>query len=75
MRINVIKALKKFKCVSLNSMVKELFQLHNRVSWEGKGFIQLFYAEERSIISSQMCLCEKYTSIGEWEKLKARLVS
>jgi hypothetical protein len=59
MRINVNQALKKFKRASLNSMVKELFQLHNRASWEGKRYNQLSYVEKRSIISSRMFLREK----------------
>ena len=70
-RININQGLKQFRKATINSMCKELLQIHHRDCFEGVDYSKLTYKQKRSVISSHLFLKEKYSSTGEGEKLKA----
>jgi len=73
--LSVAKALKKNEKASKNSILKELAQIVDKGVWEVISKSELTRAQLRKVIRSSMFLKEKFTSSGEFDKLKARLVA
>jgi hypothetical protein len=75
LRISVTKAIKSLGKAAVKSIVKELVGIHNEKAWEPVRMRDLSYKQKSKIVRSFLFLKEKYTSTGEFEKLKARLVA
>jgi hypothetical protein len=73
--MTVNQALNKLGKPAVNSIVKELLQMHQRKVWTGVRMKDLTYKQKKRIISSSMFLKDKYLPDGSFEKLKARLVA
>ena len=73
--IMVKKALKKYGRAALQSMIAEIQQLVDKDAITPQPLNKLSKQQLREIISSHMFLKEKFSSTGEFEKLKARLVA
>jgi hypothetical protein len=74
-RLSVQKALKKNEAASKKSILKELRQIVDKDVWEVIDKAKLTKVQLKKAIRSSMFLKEKFTSDGEFEKLKARLVA
>lgn len=70
--ISVKKALNIMPKDAIKSIYKELYQLHNKKVFQG---VLPGMKSVKKTIKSFMFLKEKYTSTGEFDKLKARLVA
>jgi hypothetical protein len=75
MRISVTKALKSIGKAAVKSIVKELVGIHNEGGWKPIRASTLTSKQRSRMVRSFLFLKEKYTSTGEFEKLKARLVA
>jgi hypothetical protein len=73
--LSVAKALKKNEKASRKSILSELKQIVDKSVWEVIEKSSLTKVQLRKAIRSSMFLKEKFTSDGEFEKLKARLVA
>jgi hypothetical protein len=73
--ITVRKALDKFGEKALRSMFEEMMQMPDKQVFTPQDPRKLSHAEKRTVISSSMFLKEKFSSTGDFEKLKARLVA
>jgi Reverse transcriptase (RNA-dependent DNA polymerase) len=74
-QLTVNKALDKFGKHAVKSLCAELQQMHNKRVWEPVSVKTLSISERKSVIRSSMFLKEKFSSTGEFQKLKARLVA
>jgi hypothetical protein len=75
MRISVTKALKSLGKAAITSITKELVGIHNEKGWRPIRIRDLTARQKTRMVRSFLFLKEKYTSTGEFEKLKARLVA
>jgi hypothetical protein len=75
MRISVTKALKTIGKAAVTSIAKELVGIHNAKGWKPIRFCDTSRAQRAKMVRSFLFLKEKYTSTGDFEKLKARLVA
>ena len=75
MRISVTKALKIIGKPAQASILKELVGIHSQKGWKPIHLTSLTARQKGKMIRSFLFLKEKYTSMGEFEKLKARLVA
>ena len=73
--ITVNQALGKFRKEAFESICAELMQMHNKGVWRPVSLKTLSAPERKKIIRSSMFLKEKFSSTGEFQKLKARLVA
>lgn len=73
--ISVKKALNQYGKSALKSIVSEIQQLVDKTAFTPQHLNSLTKNQLKKIISSHMFLKEKFTSTGEFEKLKSRLVA
>ena len=72
LHLTVKKALSQMTKKAIQSMHKELFQLHDKGVWTPQ---RPTFKHQKKVIKSFMFLKEKFSSDGSFEKLKSRLVA
>jgi hypothetical protein len=75
LHITAKKALNKFKHKALVEMYREIMQVEAKKVWHPRAIESLTRKQLKKIIRSSLFFKEKFNSIGEFEKLKARLVA
>ena len=75
LRLQIKEAIKKCGYEAIKSMVKEVHQLLSEHVFDGVDATTLSSDEWKTVIPSMCFLKEKYSPLGEFIKLKARLVA
>ena len=69
------QAVEKLGIIAERSIVTEIKQLLERKSWHPVKVSDLLLEDRRNIVPSKLCVKEKFSASGAFEKVKSRLVA